>query len=809
MMLIKISLAFLALAFADATQKGNGNNGQTDKNRQWDSGSDGKTCIVKPSNSSLIDDAPAIVKAFDECGQNGKVIFLNTTYYVNTVMNTTGLKNCDVDLRGTLIWSTNTTYWLSASLDVGYQNQSSAWIFGGENINFQAHGYGTFNGNGQIWSTFASGVSNYPRRPHAITITNTKDSIFEGIIFYKSQMWTMTVIHSSNILLQDIIVNNVVTRNTDGANTIYSDHITFNRWSVTNGDDSIAIKANSTDISITNSVFTSGLGLAFGSIGQYKGAYETIENVVATNITCSKTLHAAYIKTWTGQQVGYPPNGGGGGLGLLKNVQLTNFTVSALRGFPFSITQCTTFSGVAGDCNTSLFQLSSISFENMIGSTVTAVSGVEAWAERPPDSRGVVSFKTRIHRAFHLLYRCRRSLYHPKMATVDPQCLDTRDDICFHHPGYRISNLLLTLPRVDSTVVADTTPAYGVHHRTALLACQIIAGNAFNNSRFAVDREGRQLVQVPLDGVLTDSQYYFIVDGSSKVFPSSLLTILAKSSAAAASSTTTCGITNTNYAIDGAYLVPQKERTWYEDNNMSRYGVGLPNIDNRVNILPLRKDIHYCFDNRWFVIIPKITKVETGSATPSIQYITYIISREAAEIWPIYHNALVKSLHNSSRAYLFARFAWAILFRVKSFIISGRPRHVIRIHKDEEGEIEYKAEHLTGIMLSSRYGGGGSQAATPKKRKFEPGSAANDEENPIESSSEDSDMEMDGLWDVIDWEGRRQRRQRRQDPSDETVPDDKVHLASDIEADLREALRKGMQQTGEDPQADDEVQYYH
>jgi hypothetical protein len=49
--------------------------------------------------------------------------------------------------------------------------------------------------------------------------------------------------------------------------------------------------------------------------------------VTATNITCHKTLHGAYVKTWTGQQVGYPPNGGGGGLGCelsLPNLAPTN-----------------------------------------------------------------------------------------------------------------------------------------------------------------------------------------------------------------------------------------------------------------------------------------------------------------------------------------------------------------------------------------------------------------------------------------------------------------------------------------------------
>jgi galacturan 1,4-alpha-galacturonidase len=130
----------------------------------------------------------------------------------------------------------------------------------------------------------------------------------------------MTVIYSQNVLLQDIYINNAgnsgsTSSNTDGANTIFSNNITFNRWNVTNGDDSIALKANSTNIRITDSTFYSGLGIAFGSIGQYKGIFNTIENVTATNITCHNTLHGAYVKTWTGQQVGYPPNGGGGELG--------------------------------------------------------------------------------------------------------------------------------------------------------------------------------------------------------------------------------------------------------------------------------------------------------------------------------------------------------------------------------------------------------------------------------------------------------------------------------------------------------------
>ena len=61
------------------------------------------TCTVKPGGSPSIDDAPAIIAAFKQCGENGNVVFLNETYHINTVMNTTGLKNCFVNLQGTLL----------------------------------------------------------------------------------------------------------------------------------------------------------------------------------------------------------------------------------------------------------------------------------------------------------------------------------------------------------------------------------------------------------------------------------------------------------------------------------------------------------------------------------------------------------------------------------------------------------------------------------------------------------------------------------------------------------------------------------
>lgn len=80
------------------------------------------TCVVKPCNDPAQDDAPAVVEAFERCRENAHIIFENTTYHVASVMNTTGLKNVDVEIRGTLAWNnSDINYWRSKLSRLGGQ----------------------------------------------------------------------------------------------------------------------------------------------------------------------------------------------------------------------------------------------------------------------------------------------------------------------------------------------------------------------------------------------------------------------------------------------------------------------------------------------------------------------------------------------------------------------------------------------------------------------------------------------------------------------------------------------------------------
>lgn len=140
------------------------------------------------------------------------------------------------------------------------------------------------------------------------------------------------------------------------------------------GDDNISTKANSTNILIENMDWYTGLGFAVGSIGQYDGVFERVENVTVRNVTAHGLRYGAYYKTWTGVSRGYPPNGGGGGIGYAANITMEDFKLDNTTGI-FSVTQCTSYNSARGECDSSKFNIHDLMMTNWTG---TAVSDVVA-----------------------------------------------------------------------------------------------------------------------------------------------------------------------------------------------------------------------------------------------------------------------------------------------------------------------------------------------------------------------------------------------------------------------------------------------
>jgi hypothetical protein len=83
-------------------------------------------------------------------------------------------------------------------MQVGYQNQSTAFIIGGDNVRINAFGTGTFNGNGDDWYKWIrqqENTSNYPGRPHALTLSRLTNSAIHGLRFLRSQMWYVKALY--------------------------------------------------------------------------------------------------------------------------------------------------------------------------------------------------------------------------------------------------------------------------------------------------------------------------------------------------------------------------------------------------------------------------------------------------------------------------------------------------------------------------------------------------------------------------------------------------------------------------------------
>jgi galacturan 1,4-alpha-galacturonidase len=155
----------------------------------------GTACTVTPLTSpganpaANVDDTPQILSAFQQCGQGGSITFTEGNYYIGQVMDVLNLKNCDISILGTFIWSTNVQYWLSHSISVTYSGRSTAWRLGGTDFTLRGYGKGLFNGNGQTWYDENKNAGNQNGRPIALTLWHATNVLVDGLTWKQPQFW--------------------------------------------------------------------------------------------------------------------------------------------------------------------------------------------------------------------------------------------------------------------------------------------------------------------------------------------------------------------------------------------------------------------------------------------------------------------------------------------------------------------------------------------------------------------------------------------------------------------------------------------
>ena len=338
----------------------------------------GTDCYLYPEstthNGQPVDDSQSIQSAFELCGTNGTVRFAKETFYVDRVMNTTNLLNCNVVLKGDVYFSTNVPYWLSHSINVGLQNQSTSWLFGGTNVTIDGEG-GSLNGNGQTWYTQNANNSNEPGRPITITFFNSTNLWVENLSIIQPQFWASFITYSKNVTMRNVFVNATSndewgTVNTDGTDTWNSHDIILEDWIVQNGDDCIAAKGNTTNLYVRNVTCIGGSGMTIGSVGQYPLTPDYDEDIIFEDVRIIGSMDGAYVKTWQGFEETTTGNGdsGGGGSGYVRNVTFRNFELTNV-GLPIQISQCIYSESASDTCDTSKMQVSNITWQNFTGTS--------------------------------------------------------------------------------------------------------------------------------------------------------------------------------------------------------------------------------------------------------------------------------------------------------------------------------------------------------------------------------------------------------------------------------------------------------
>jgi galacturan 1,4-alpha-galacturonidase len=111
----------------------------------------GKVCRVRCYNNGQ-DDSPAILEAVQDCNNGGRILFKeDCNYTVGTALDLSNLKHVDLgmkvyhylqnvsltsdaDIRGHIKFTNDTTYWQAHSFKFVFQNATSFWQIGGEDV---------------------------------------------------------------------------------------------------------------------------------------------------------------------------------------------------------------------------------------------------------------------------------------------------------------------------------------------------------------------------------------------------------------------------------------------------------------------------------------------------------------------------------------------------------------------------------------------------------------------------------------------------------------------------------------------------
>ena len=203
-------------------------------------------------------------------------------------------------------------------------------------------------------------------RPTLLTITGSKSITVSGFRQKNApNVFNVVTGGSSNVVYSNMELDATSksanpAKNTDGWDIGDSTYVSLNSITVTNDDDCVAFKAGANYATVETISCTGSHGISVGSLGETNA--DIVQNIYVKGATMIISGKAAGIKT-------YPHKAGGSNSATVKNVTMTDFTVS---GCDYAIQIQSCYNSDASACvNEGTANLSGVVFSGFSGTTDT------------------------------------------------------------------------------------------------------------------------------------------------------------------------------------------------------------------------------------------------------------------------------------------------------------------------------------------------------------------------------------------------------------------------------------------------------
>ncbi|KAJ5494828.1 Glycoside hydrolase family 28 [Penicillium fimorum] len=331
---------------------------------------DRRTVTIRSSKSDTDDISEDFLWGIKAANHGGRLLLKKgKKYVIGKKLDLSFLDNIEVQLEGEIKFTDDIDYWQANNFYYSFQKSITFWVWGGQDI--KIFGKGTLNGNGQEWYNAFAGLevldpSNTFYRPILFVTDNATRVSVEGITQLNSPCWTNFFVRTKDVSFDDVFINaystnaSALPKNTDGFDSFNVDGLSVTNTRVDIGDDCFSPKPNTTNIFVQNLWCNNTHGVSMGSIGQYSGVEDIIENAWIENVTLLNGQNGVRLKAWAGENVGF---------GRINNVTYKNVHIENTDA-PIVLDQCY-FDVDEATCAKypSSVNFTNVTFENIYGTS--------------------------------------------------------------------------------------------------------------------------------------------------------------------------------------------------------------------------------------------------------------------------------------------------------------------------------------------------------------------------------------------------------------------------------------------------------